>query len=251
MEFFDLGENCAKCGKRDYLSFKCDLCKKAYCLDHRMGEQHDCPDLKLQQRRKLECPICQQKVLILEGQDPNTAVERHIQKGCPKEDEIKKVKCDVKGCEEFMVVTCKNCKRNLCLSHRIDIDHKCEYIKKLSEPKRKIDRTKISKSKPIGQTSIELQDRFELNIFFPQRYNKDPICMFFNKRWKVGKVLDLICKQADIKNDNLNTTNLEEKLNIFDVITGNIIPFDKTLEELKTIKRHDIIVLEYGTKMNQ
>lgn len=248
MEFFDLGENCAKCNQRDYLAFKCDLCKKPYCLEHRMYESHQCPDYQLQQRRKLECPLCQQKILVIEGQDPNLVIERHIQRGCPKEETIKKIKCDVKSCEEFMVVICKDCKRNLCLTHRYDVDHKCEFIKKPKESKRKIDKTKISKSKPIGQSSIELQDRYHLNIFFPQKYSKDPICMFFNKRWKVGKVLDLICNQADVKNVNLSTTNPEEKLNIFDVNTGEALPFDKSLEELKTLKKYDIVVLEYGTK---
>ena len=44
MEFSDLGSHCEyeNCGKQDYLPFKCDLCLKTFCLEHKSYDSHQC-----------------------------------------------------------------------------------------------------------------------------------------------------------------------------------------------------------------
>lgn len=108
------------------------------------------------------------------------------------------------------------------------------------------------KTQPIGQPSIEYEDRFPLDVFFPINSGVAPVHMFFSKRWKVGKVLDLIAAQGKIVNNNATETDPNKRLNLFNLRTGERLPTDKKLNELglKLMKR-DSVILEYGQELSK
>jgi predicted nucleic acid binding AN1-type Zn finger protein len=252
MEFYDLGKNCSVCNKRDFLPFQCDLCGKTLCLDHRDYVSHDCPKYT-SQKPTIQCPLCQQNILV--GQDANLAVERHIQRGCPKEIKTKKV-CSLKGCDEFAMIDCKDCRSTFCLKHRADIDHNCPKMKQVKPTvtptmKKKPPSVTFSntKSNPIGSSNIDPIDRFDLDVYFPRKTGKQAIHMFFSKNWKIGKILDTICKQGEIHNENPTTTDLEKRLNLFHIPTKSMLPPAEYLKDLQFCKKKDPVLLEYGTKI--
>jgi hypothetical protein len=78
-----------------------------------------------------------------------------------------------------------------------------------------------SKLKPVGSSNIDLEDKFELDVYFPMKYQTQPIHMFFDQKWKIGKILDLICAQGKVINNNLRETDPEKKLNLFHLRNGN------------------------------
>ena len=45
--------NCAYCGKRQYLAFKCNYCGGEFCGDHRLPFNHDCPGIEHYKRHKV------------------------------------------------------------------------------------------------------------------------------------------------------------------------------------------------------
>jgi len=51
MEFPNLGKHCEICKQLDFLPFKCDLCKKYYCLDHRSYEKHKCKEFEKKEKK--------------------------------------------------------------------------------------------------------------------------------------------------------------------------------------------------------
>ena len=75
---FDIGEHCALegCNQLDFLPFKCDLCKKTYCLKHRSYEGHKCKEYEKQQKISIvKCPICKKKFTVKYNDDPNSIIE--------------------------------------------------------------------------------------------------------------------------------------------------------------------------------
>lgn len=60
----------------------------------------------------------------------------------------------------------------------------------------------------------------------------------------MGKVLDEVCKLGKIHNEN-NVPNAP-MLHLFDLSTGETLPFECKMEELTNIKSGDPILLEYS-----
>ncbi len=115
----------------DFLPFKCDLCHKTYCLDHRSAKDHRCPHASIKDNQVSVCPLCEKPVSISKGQDPNQIIEKHISNGCKSnpEERIYKNHCTFKNCKqsELIPINCKQCKHQFCLKHRAPLDHQCSH----------------------------------------------------------------------------------------------------------------------------
>lgn len=109
MEFSDMGEHCSDtaCRKQDYLPFKCDICNKYYCLDHR---NHGCEEKSnvVVEKTKVDIPVCSRKrctvhILvdnICDQCNKNYCI-RHRFHGC-EEKKVKK-KDDKKGSRFYKI----------------------------------------------------------------------------------------------------------------------------------------------------
>ena len=107
MEFSDIGEHCSDptCKQQDYLPFKCDICNKYYCLNHK---NHGCEDKNnnvVIEKKKFNLPVCSQK-----------------------------------RCKKYILIDniCGQCHKNYCIKHRF---HDCEE-KKIDNQKKKKDSKK-------------------------------------------------------------------------------------------------------------
>eukprot|EP00899_Mesostigma_viride_P002557 jgi/Mesvir1/12301/Mv00503-RA.1 len=130
--FPDLGKHCdmPSCMLNDFLPFKCEYCRKTYCLDHRSS--HDCPGNK-EDRTVILCPLCNRSVIMIAGEDVNVTWDRHARESCDPsnyEKSQKKPRCRVKGCKEVLTfsnkTTCRDCQLETCLKHRLPMDHACQ-----------------------------------------------------------------------------------------------------------------------------
>ena len=167
--------------------------------------------------------MCDQFVPYREGDDLNLVIDNHINAGCIIENSQSNNKCSFGGCQDFssMKIICEKCNKKFCVSHRLDMNHKCTIInqnqiksnsnnnnlakqienirlkfdflfcqiKKKKRNKFKIkDQNKFRKMnlmkmkmKAHGKDSISFENRFYLEIIFPLELNKQSKYFFFNK----------------------------------------------------------------------
>jgi predicted nucleic acid binding AN1-type Zn finger protein len=107
MEFTNIGCHCqfVDCGKYDFLPFKCDLCKKSFCLDHKDYNSHICPNY----------------------QDPST---NNLLPKKKKKSKIVKYVCCHENCKKTnqVPINCLKCNKNFCMTHRYAESHNCPSL---------------------------------------------------------------------------------------------------------------------------
>eukprot|EP01098_Paradermamoeba_levis_P017162 TRINITY_DN968_c0_g1_i1.p2 TRINITY_DN968_c0_g1~~TRINITY_DN968_c0_g1_i1.p2 ORF type:complete len:151 (-),score=47.66 TRINITY_DN968_c0_g1_i1:112-564(-) len=108
----------------------------------------------------------------------------------------------------------------------------------------KITLSKI-KQKAEGNSGIPMESRIYFEVHFPRSSNKPTKFVFFDKKWKVGKVLDVVAEKGGIVNENHKPKT--NKLRLFSLTSQNELQNSMTLEELeksKVIASGDSILLE-------
>eukprot|EP00834_Sanchytrium_tribonematis_P003478 NODE_134_length_16603_cov_0.784052.p15 type:complete len:148 gc:universal NODE_134_length_16603_cov_0.784052:13478-13035(-) len=125
MSVLTVGKRCivGECLKIDFLPFSCYSCKNNYCDEH--FKSHDCPNQIKNTNRTIKCMVCGNPVAIPQGEDPNIRVEQHIRNKCQKTDSINVKQCQFCKQKKSVTTTCKDCRLELCLTHRHPMDHKC------------------------------------------------------------------------------------------------------------------------------
>lgn len=138
LEHTKLGDHCdhSSCNQRDFLPFRCNVCNKNYCLDHRSYMSHNCLGQHLCDITSIECPLCATTIKFNKTVDPNIAWEEHFL--ICKQIPVKKI-MDGKFCSSCKIklglsnhFTCKKCSKLLCLLHRNSEDHQCVISVKAS-----------------------------------------------------------------------------------------------------------------------
>ena len=76
MELPHIGKSCSNtaCNRLDFLPYKCDLCSKIFCQDHREYRDHNCPEQYRVDQQVPVCPKCGEIIPIKPGDDPNIKV---------------------------------------------------------------------------------------------------------------------------------------------------------------------------------
>eukprot|EP00053_Salpingoeca_punica_P009826 m.88388 g.88388 ORF g.88388 m.88388 type:complete len:258 (-) comp15183_c1_seq1:1419-2192(-) len=128
----NLGKHCAlpDCRQLDFLPYKCDACGKITCHEHRQYAAHGCTESYRKDVIVPSCPKCGVVVESRPGEDPNIAMNEHIENGCVSPRSGRKIypnSCHAKGCKarEAMQLICSECHLNHCLRHRFPTDHQC------------------------------------------------------------------------------------------------------------------------------
>lgn len=95
-----------------------------------------------------------------------------------------------------------------------------------------------------GNKNIESKDRFYLEITFSKSLKKKALTMFFNKSKTVGRILDEICDERNIKNKNHIAS--ARQLVIICVRTGGQLPSDIELHLMHPeFQSGDTILIQY------
>jgi len=295
------GSHCSLCRQFDSLAKACEWCNGIFCKSHFMPNEHECPVNPLKDKNVFPiCPICNKKIKIESGVNPNDRVSAHIDSGCTKFifKKERKRPCHVDGCKAKKApVQCQKCRYRFCVKHRFPDEHNCLLLpgnnpsrsnggshpllaklnflgsSKKSKPKpqaaaapapsakqkarsqRKqkkmlnIARMRM-KSVAKGNSNIEMEDRFYMEIFFSSDMKKDPLTMFFNRRHTCGKVLDMICKERKIVCKNHIPD--ARRMVIFNQRTQGILPFDCALRLLEPqLMSGDTVSLLYEDEIPQ
>lgn len=106
MELPHIGELCVICNRNDYLPFKCSLCGKIVCVDHRNNHGND-------------CSLNENKFQATISDSTST-----IRKKC---DFCKKITLKLELSE------CDHCKQSHCLYHRHQVQHNCPQLDEVKQ----------------------------------------------------------------------------------------------------------------------
>ncbi|KAK2160075.1 hypothetical protein LSH36_141g10083 [Paralvinella palmiformis] len=192
----------------------------------------------------------------------------------------KSYNCDLVGCRktELSQIICPLCDKNFCLGHRHPADHSCDKLEppvhkmtKTSEhvaeilQKSKVDKTprkkKLTKKaketaakvnlmrlkmKATGSKSIPDSERLYFNFYLPFKLKLEPKALFVSRLWSVGRVIDAVAMETNLRNEN-NVVG-SKKLKLFDT-EGAVLMADRTVacyvcEEDALFNGSDLI-LEY------
>ncbi|XP_042502981.1 zinc finger AN1 domain-containing stress-associated protein 12 [Macadamia integrifolia] len=132
--FPDLGKHCQHedCHQLDFLPFKCDGCRKIFCLEHRSFKSHECPKSDHKSRKVVVCKICSVSIETTGNneEDEKVVLERHERSGDCDPSKKKKPKCPVRRCKDILTFSntniCRICQQKVCLKHRFPADHVCK-----------------------------------------------------------------------------------------------------------------------------
>ncbi|CAG7853541.1 SubName: Full=Uncharacterized protein {ECO:0000313/EMBL:CCA73316.1} [Serendipita indica DSM 11827] len=132
-DLLSAGTTCSHdaCRTIDFLPFKCSHCAQSFCTEHWKPADHDCKqyDAAAEDRILPQCPFCSKPVLVLPKQDPNDAMEAHIDRDCAVFTGKKRrgPVCGNKKCGKALIspIVCQTCKGQFCPSHRFPNAHTC------------------------------------------------------------------------------------------------------------------------------
>ncbi|KAI9144868.1 hypothetical protein BKA69DRAFT_1051814 [Paraphysoderma sedebokerense] len=248
MELPKVGNHCSlsDCNILDFLPFSCPSCRLIYCQNHRLPDAHAC-SRKYDSNEKPDI-------------DPSKV----------------KIPCELQGCNvtELLATFCGNCQKHYCVKHRHGQDHNCdtsaqaigqaerqkriqeviqkhkessglpstrmaapkESPKSVSKPKKTMPIVELMKLKKNakGDSSIPSESRVYFKVHV--KSSKEPVGLFFNKSWTIGKTIDKAASLAGVS--NLNNSGAGTKLVLKPNKDSEILETSLTLEEL--IKRNVI-----------
>jgi predicted nucleic acid binding AN1-type Zn finger protein len=102
---------------------------------HRSQVSHDCiaPTIDM---TSVDCPICGKSFKFNKTNDPNLEWDRHLATSCSQQPETQnnRIKCQAPQCNVVLGpsnrITCNQCHRQVCLSHRIPDQHNCKELRR-------------------------------------------------------------------------------------------------------------------------
>eukprot|EP00033_Pygsuia_biforma_P005063 GCRY01005556.1.p1 GENE.GCRY01005556.1~~GCRY01005556.1.p1 ORF type:complete len:260 (-),score=43.02 GCRY01005556.1:164-943(-) len=222
------------CSQLDYLLTKCPKCHLKLCKQHLAQKNHQCPFPEVEDVKFPTCPLCSQFIHIKNGDNVDVVLNRHIERGCPKET-IKTAPLaempfacrfpNCKGRNQFKIL-CEYCRQNFCIQHRFPEDHNCTRFRK---KKKKLDSnaTAAKDTKVRGDISISHENRVYVSVTLPHRNNKR-IRFFFSKTHTVSKAVDTIDPS------NKNHVPGQQKFNLFvPAVSSDPLPPSLTMEQFQ------------------
>jgi hypothetical protein len=127
-EFSDLGARCTleECKQHDFLPFTCERCFKAFCLNHRTPDSHNC-SVAVYEGNVIICPKCSHAMKASMQTDTQSLLVAHLRTSCKQARDTPL--CPVLGCGKKLTETgsivCPSCRKRVCLSHRYTDCHLC------------------------------------------------------------------------------------------------------------------------------
>jgi predicted nucleic acid binding AN1-type Zn finger protein len=169
-----------------------------------------------------------------------------------KQETCKHDKCT----EHKVLTHCKTCNQKFCLSHRLETDHQCKKIPQQkpmnqvlgqlhrdravkdlysSVPKAPVvsKKTLVQKRRPtdsveftntwreavmpgLNKPNLENEDKLYAHVYFPYQSYIQPVRLFFDNKWSVGKVVDLLADFVKVPNHNSKLPfDSNERLNLY------------------------------------
>ncbi len=264
-----IGSHCQYnyCNQLDFLPFRCESCKRTYCLDHSAETGHECP-------RAGEWAAARRKAAGLTSATNGSNLQG-------KPTSLTASQCSHPSCKTYIDtlnavgVGCTACNRRYCLKHRLREDHSCSTLTPIgarpSIGPTQAEKAKVAlgrlrawgkgkqaavlpKPKPStaasrvvalnslkrtakGDQKVPLEKRLYLHVEAEANTTTSKLPkgeFWYNKEWSVGRLLDAAAKNLQVENVNNRGGGEEEMLRVFHVEQGRLLEFSE--------KAHDVCV---------
>lgn len=212
----DIGKNCAQCLRLDFLPFVCEHCKSTFCEDHRRLDAHGCKYKHKQRDQRSEggCiylgPTA--KSLFPDAEKRKRSQElRFEQNKLPYATSIAEAlsKKALSKFAKFLNILA-NSNRGKIITTTSLLTASNLSLKRDAKGDGKI----CPADRVYVWTLIVDGDLEKINI------EKQRKPMFLNKKWPIGRALDVIADIHRVSNNNNTIATSEDRLNIFKLNAG-------------------------------
>lgn len=191
----------------------CDQCNRNYCLEHRLGETHDCAKL--------------------------TPLGARVGSGAKPGDTIRSMFSRLRGVGKEISATTTTSAAKIKLpssvQSRISSRTGRSAVAQLNQMKRTAK----------GDASVPAERRIYLHVVgtSDRPDTSDPPMgdFFFDARWKVGRVLDDAARKLRVENVNNRGGGEEARLRVFHVEAGKFLEFSEAIGDVPS--GHTIVLL--------
>lgn len=285
MDTFDHERHCSKCKQRDYLPTKCTHCKEYFCSDHLHYMDHECTFFDMEQNIATEEEINRSKLskkhhCNVKGCSDKTFLqcktcgfsyclghrfpENH---SCSEfiKNKSSNVNITQKASTLFSLAMLRNQRHSnqntITINNSSSVRellniptslHKRtgKYViqkRLISEPLKFVNK-KNEPAMPIFKPNLEEVDQSFFDIFFPIDSYIHPVHFVIQKSWKIGRLVDALCSQANITRSIDRNSN--HQVHIYRISTGERISNDLRIQDLLEngkLNNHEPLILEYGS----
>ncbi|KAJ5480898.1 hypothetical protein N7539_006792 [Penicillium diatomitis] len=275
-----IGRHCQfeYCGQLDFLPFRCESCRSTFCLDHRSETAHKCPHAGEWARRRNgatnpqgnstppekpniynsdQCADVSCKTLINTLKDPGVRCPNCNRQYCLKHrlrEEHDCAKLTPLGARQGP--SPNETIKSMFSRMRTWGKEKQEATSKLipkpkvkpNSPAARLASVNQMKRTAKGEAAVPADKRIYLHVVGTadtQAAEPPAGDLYFDTRWKVGRVLDDAARRLKVENLNNRGGGEEARLRIFHVESGDFLEFSQTIGEGK-LKSGDTIVLLRG-----
>lgn len=186
----------------------CDTCRRNYCLEHRLGEQHDCAKL--------------------------TPLGAHVGGGVKAGDSIRSM---------FSRLRKDMTTRTSSSAGKIKLPSSVQ-ARLSSSRQNQVSQLNQLKRTAKGDAAVPAERRVYLHVVgTSDRPATEPPMgdFFYDARWKVGRVLDEAARKLRIENVNNRGGGEEARLRVFHVEAGKFLEFSDAIGDVSS--GHTIVLL--------
>lgn len=241
----EVGTHCGYCRQLDFLPFHCTYCNGDFCSTHRLKESHHCNWLLEQEKTKQNASnlgkngngeyfqaLLPEKANIRlkqnnESHSNSTSIKDHLVKS--------KNKSALEKLKRFF-------------SKNEKAFSKGKFSTKTS-PSNKIILLSKMKRTAKGDSKIPVSNRIYIWVYLVADENDKPTKheIFINKVWPMGRVLDYVAQQLDVKNVNSkHDASTKEKLFLYKEDPASPLLLDPSCRVANTLHDGDTLYLVRG-----
>ena len=261
------------CGQLDFLPFRCGSCEGTFCLDHRSETAHKCPRAGEWARRRAGTDKVESSTPIEKPNIYNSDQCAHL--SCKtlintlKDPGVQCPNCNRQYCLKHRLKEEHDCAKMTPLGARPagagasaneTLRSMFSRVRTWSKEKSQAATTTTTTTKPRpsgpaalntmkrtakGDAGVPTERRLYLHVVgtCDTEKNEPPAAdLYFDTRWKVGRVLDDAAKRLHVKNDN-NRVGEEGRLRIFHVESGDFLEFSEAIGGGNVKQGHTIVML--------
>ncbi|CDK28499.1 unnamed protein product [Kuraishia capsulata CBS 1993] len=214
----EIGQHCFICHDIDFLPYRCDLCKRNYCSNHKDElATHVCPNAPRKSSSGQKA-VATTKLPPASSVFPDLkAIRQQAFASPPKPNSISsKLLADSKSLDTKISESASQALAKL--KKFMTLNAKSSKVSK-NTPSQFIIETSKLKNTAKGDAKIPESERVYIWVdYIPEDLKvsgslKVPI--FVSRSWPIGRLLDSASAQLKIKNENNKTTDVSKRLTIF------------------------------------
>ncbi|AET40768.1 Cuz1p Ecym_6393 [Eremothecium cymbalariae DBVPG len=217
----DVGKHCHYCRQVDFLPFHCTSCSEDFCALHRSREEHNCRGLV-----RGGGDLSKGTMMAVSGSRKGDR-EAYFKSLLPEKSAVRvnQTRAQPEGSNQSIKDRLIGQKNTFALDKLKKFfdkySSKKNYKLKLTTSNKTIQLAKMKRAAK-GDENIPQSNRVYIWCYCIDEKEPKEYEMFINKVWPLGRVLDYLSQQLNIKNVNLSApADMDKKLYLYKTVKGS------------------------------